>query len=145
MDEARSQKIRRLPLHCQRLTLHPTSPQISGFSSTRRRISASAPQRKARNINSCPCMRSQTRSTPSTGNSKTPEKEASPQPHCPSRFAGRVQRCSARSWAVALIVALGRTTELIGEQIVTLQLGERPRLLPLLAAEYSLISVAITR
>src|ERR1017187_4012417 len=37
---------------------------------------------------------------------------------------------------LALIVALGWPTELIGEQIVALQLGERPRLLPLLTAEY---------
>ena len=40
-----------------------------------------------------------------------------------------------QSFHLALIVALRRTAELVGEQIMALQLGERPRSLPLCAAE----------
>src|SRR5664280_2216778 len=48
-----------------------------------------------------------------------------------------VPTCIAyQSFDLALIVALGRTTELIRKQIVALQLGERSRSLPLFAAQY---------
>src|SRR5258708_22791480 len=44
-------------------------------------------------------------------------------------------RITDQPFYLALVVALGRTAELIGKQIVTLQLGEGPRPLPIIAAQ----------
>jgi hypothetical protein len=60
---------------------------------------------------------------------------------CPTRHARNrdhevPSRIADQTLDLALIVALGRSPELIGEQVVTLQLGEGPRPLPLFAAQY---------
>src|SRR6185437_3749932 len=58
-----------------------------------------------------------------------------------------VPSCIAdQTFYLALIVALGGSAELVGEQIVTLQLGESPCALPLLAAQdlgYGDLSVVV--
>ena len=52
-------------------------------------------------------------------------------------------RIADQAFDLALIVALGRAAELIGEQIVALQLGEGSRLQPLLAAQYPATAIFV--
>src|SRR5271156_3026043 len=58
-----------------------------------------------------------------------------PAGHAGNRHHEVPPRISDQPFHLALVVALRRTAELVREQIMALQLGERPRSLPLLAAE----------